>query len=148
MEIVEQLERTKAETLKYFDLADENLQKNYGADKWSVRYVLHHIADSETILFYRIRRVLSEPKQVIWACDSDAWAKKLDYSNVPLELAKGIYLSSREGIIYYAHQHYESSDGIKFVHSEAGIRTLKDEFDKVVWHNQQHLANIEKALGT
>jgi len=146
MDVIEQLKRTKAETLKYFDLADEDLQKNYGPGKWSVRYVLHHLADAETILFYRIRRVISEPKQVIWAFDQDAWAQQLDYSTVPLELAKSIYVSSREGIIYYARLHYDSSDEIKFVHSETGLRTLKDEFDKVVWHNQQHVGDIEKAL--
>ena len=146
MEIIEQLERTKAETLKYFDLADEDLQKNYGPGKWSVRYGLHHLADSEGVLYYRIRRVISEPNQVIWFYDQDAWAEKLDYSTVPLELAKSIYASSREGIIYYARLHYEKGDEIKFVHSQAGLRTLKDEFDKVVEHNQQHVGDIEKAL--
>ncbi len=146
MEIIEQLERTKAETLKYFDLADEDLQKNYGPGKWSVRYVLHHIADSETILFYRIRRVIGEPKQVVWAFDADGWAEKLDYSTVPLELARSIYLSSREGIIYYAGLHYEESDEIKFVHTETGIMTLKELFDHVARHNLRHVGNIEKAL--
>jgi DinB family protein len=146
MEIIEQLERIQAETLKYFDLPDADLLKNYGPGKWSVRYILHHLADSETILFYRIRRVISEPKQVIWVFDQDAWAKNLDYSTVPLELAKSIYLSSRQGIIYYARLHYENSHEITFVHSETGIRTLKDQFDKVVWHNRQHVGDIEKAL--
>jgi uncharacterized damage-inducible protein DinB len=146
MGIIEQLETTKAETLKYFDLADEDLEKNYGPGKWSVRYILHHIADSESILFYRIRRVISEPKQVIWAFDADAWAEKLDYTTVPLELAKSIYASSREGIIYYARLHYENSDEIKFVHTDTGIMTLKEKFDHVVRHNQRHVSNIEKAL--
>jgi DinB superfamily len=148
MEIIEQLERIQAETLKYFDLPDADLLKNYGPGKWSVRYILHHLADSETILFYRIRRVISEPKQVIWAFDQDAWAKNLDYSTVPLELAKSIYLSSRQGIIYYARLHYENSHEITFVHSETGIRTLKDQFDLVVEHNRQHVGDIEKALSS
>jgi uncharacterized damage-inducible protein DinB len=148
VEIVQQLEKTKAETLKYFDLADEDLQKDYGPGKWSVRYILHHLADAETIFFYRIRRVISEPKQVIWVFDRDAWAKNLDYSTVPLELAKSTYTSSREGIIYYARLHYEKGDEIKFVHSLAGIRTLKDEFDTVVNHNRQHVGSIEKALSS
>jgi DinB superfamily len=146
MEIIEQLEKIKLETLKYFDLPEQDIQKKYGPDKWSVRYVLHHLADSESVLFYRIRRVISEPKQVIWFYDQEAWAKKLDYSTVPLELAKSIYTSSREGIIYYARHHYEGSHQINFVHSTAGLSTLKDEFDKVVWHNQQHVRDIEKAL--
>ena len=146
MEIIEQLEEIKLETLKYFELPEQDLQKKYGPEKWSVRYVLHHLADSESVLFYRIRRVISEPKQVIWFYDQEAWAKKLDYSTVPLDLAKSIYTSSREGIIYYASRHYEGSQEINFVHSTAGLSTLKSEFDKVVWHNQQHVRDIEKAL--
>jgi len=146
MEIIEQLEKTMNDTLKYFDLKEEDLQKNYGAGKWSARYVLHHIADSESIFLYRIRRIISEPKQVIWYVDGEAWANKLDYSQVPLTLAKSIYVSSRGAIIYYARHHYQDSEEIKFVHSQAGLRTLKDEFDKVVWHNQQHADQIEKAL--
>jgi hypothetical protein len=148
MEIIEQLEKIKAETLKYFDLADQDLQKNYGPDKWSVRYILHHLADSESVLFYRIRRVISEPNQVIWFYDQTAWAKKLDYSKVPLDLAKRIYASSRDGIIFYASHHYESGKEIKFVHSLAGLMTLKEQFDQVVRHNQQHVGSIEKALVT
>ena len=146
MEILDQLERTQAETLKYFDLGDGDLQKNYGPGKWSIRYILHHLADAETVLFYRIRRVISEPKQVIWVYDQEAWARKLDYSLVPLELGRSIYESSREGIKYYARLHYDRSGEITFVHSETGLRTLKDEFDKVASHNQQHLDDIERAL--
>jgi hypothetical protein len=146
MRILEELEQTRAETLEYFALSDEDLEKSYGPGKWSVRYVLHHLADSESVLFYRIRRVISEPKQVIWAFDQNAWARKLDYSTVPLALARTVYVSSREGIIHYASLHYASSDEITFVHSETGIRTLKDEFDKVVSHNRRHVSDIEKAL--
>lgn len=146
MGIIEQLKEIKLETLKYFDLPEQDLLKKYGPDKWSIRYVLHHLADSESVLFYRIRRVISEPKQVVWFYDQEAWSKKLDYATVPLELAKNIYTSSREGIIYYASQHYKGSHEINFVHSTAGLSTLKDEFDKVVWHNQQHVRDIEKAL--
>ena len=31
-------------------------------------------------------------------------------------------------------------------HSETGVRTLKDEFDKVVWNNEKHLEQIQKAV--
>jgi hypothetical protein len=146
MEFIEQLENTKNETVQYFGLPEGLLQKNCGDGKWSVKYVLHHLADSDSVLFYRIRRIISEPKQVIWVYDQEAWAKKLDYATVPLDLARSIYASSREGIIYHARQHYEHSHEINFVHSETGLQTLKDEFDKVVWHNRKHLSYIQKAL--
>src|SRR5688572_10630193 len=146
MDIVERLEHARAETLKHFDLGEADLEKTYGPGKWSVRYLLHHLADSESVLFYRIRRVISEPKQVIWAYDQAAWARQLDYSTVPLALARSVYVSSREGIAHYARLHYANSGEITFVHSETGIRTLKDEFDKVVSHNRQHVHDIVRAL--
>ena len=146
MEILEQLATSRAETLAYFDLNDDDLALTYGPGKWSVRYVLQHLADSESIFFYRIRRVISEPKQVIWVCDQDAWARQLDYSKVPIALGRRIYDSSRDGVIHYASSHYAGGDAVTFVHSESGLRTLKDEFDKVVWHNRKHLSQIERAL--
>ena len=146
MEILDKLELTKKNTLKFFALTNEELNKSYGLDKWTVRYILHHIADAETVMYDRVRRVISEPKQVIWAFNQDAWAKGLDYSNVPLELSRNIYASVREAIIYYARLHYTQNGNLEFVHSETGIRTLKDEFDKVVWHNEKHLEQIQKSL--
>ena len=146
MEIITRLEAARARTLRYFDLSGEQLACTYGPGKWSVRFLLHHLADAETVLNDRIRRVISEPRQVLWAFDQDAWATGLDYSQMPLDLSRQIYQSVRAGIIYQALLHYDTAGHREFVHSQTGIRTLKDEFDKVAWHNEHHLAQIETAL--
>lgn len=146
MEIINALEATRDRTLKYFDLPASRLERDRGPGTWPVRYILHHLADAETVLFDRIRRVSSERRQVIWAFDQEAWAKGLDYSRMPLELSRRIYESVRAGIIHHAQERYESEGHREFVHSETGVRTLKDEFDKVVWHNEKHLEQIRAAL--
>lgn len=143
IDIATRLEAARNRTLKYFDLNDEQLGRTYGSGKWPVRFMLHHLADAETVLFDRIRRVISEPRQVIWAFDQDAWAKGLDYSRLPLDLSRRIYDAVRAGVIYQAHLHYDKDGHREFVHSETGIRTLKDEFDKIAWHNEHHLEQIE-----
>jgi hypothetical protein len=56
MDIVSRLEAARYRTLSYFDLSDEQLDRNYGTGKWSVRFILHHLADAETVLNDRIRR--------------------------------------------------------------------------------------------
>jgi hypothetical protein len=61
-------------------------------------------------------------------------------------MARGIYESVRRGIIYYAGLHYELRGNLEFVHSVTGVRTLRDEFDKVASHNAHHLAQIRSAL--
>jgi hypothetical protein len=146
MKLIHDLERTRDETLQFYSLGERDLERTYGPGKWSVRYLLHHLSDSETVLFDRIRRVLSEPRQVIWVYDQDAWAKGLDYSRVPLDMSRRIYEAVRSAIIYYAGLHYESKGQLEFVHSVTGVRTLKDEFDKVASHNEHHLEQIRLAL--
>ncbi|MGH7717910.1 MAG: DinB family protein [Gemmatimonadaceae bacterium] len=117
-----------------------------GPGKWSVRFILPHLADSETIFFDRIRRILSEPRQVLWVFDQEAWARGLDYSRKPLHLSRRVYESVRNATIYYAGLHYEKDGHLEFVHSETGVRTLKDELDKVAWHNTKHLSQVRMAL--
>ena len=146
-QLIQELERTRDETLQCFSLDHRDLARTYAPGKWSVRYVLHHLSDSETVFFDRIRRVLSEPRPVVWVMDQDAWAKGLDYSQVPLDSARQVYGSVRNAIIYYAELHYERSGHLEFVHNVDGVRRLRDEFDKVAAHNEHHLSQIRLALG-
>jgi hypothetical protein len=146
LKLIAELERTRDETLRYFTLGDADLARTYAPGKWPVRFILLHLADSETVLFDRIRRVLSEPRQVLWAFDQDAWARGLDYSQVPLEISRDVYQSVRNAVIYYAAKYYEQNGHLEFVHSVTGVRTLQDEFDKVAWHNEHHLSQIRAAL--
>jgi hypothetical protein len=98
------------------------------------------------VLYDRIRRAISEPRPVVWAFDQDLWAAHLDYSGMPLEVSRQIYSAARGGVVYQARLNYATNGGREFVHSETGVRTLKDEFDKVAWHNEHHLEQIEQAL--
>src|SRR6266705_4899377 len=146
MLLIRELERTRDETLKCFSLNHRDLARTYAPGKWSVSYILHHLSDGETVFFDRIRRVLSEPRQVLWVMDQDAWAKGLDYSRVPLDLSRQVYESVRNAIIYYAGVHYERSGHLEFVHSVDGVLTLRGEFYKVAAHNEHHLSQIRLAL--
>ena len=78
--------------------------------------------------------------------DQDAWAKGLDYSQVPLDISRRVYESVRNAIIYYASAYYEQRGHFEFVHNVTGLRTLKDEFEKVAAHNEHHLGQIRAAL--
>jgi hypothetical protein len=146
MQLIRDLEKTREETLTYFSLDQRELGHTYEPGKWSVKFILHHLSDSETVLFDRIRRVLSEPRQVLWVYDQDAWANGLDYAQVPLEVSRRVYESVRNAIIYYAGRYYDEKGHLEFVHSVTGVRTLRDEFDKVASHNEHHLGQIRLAL--
>jgi hypothetical protein len=146
MSLIQELERTRDETLRCFSLDHRDLARTYALGKWSVRYILHHLSDSESVFLDRVHRVLSEPRPVLWVMDQDAWAKGLDYSQVPLDIARHVYESARRAIIYHAGVHYDRNSHLEWVHSVDGVRTLRDEFDKVAAHNEHHLRQIRSAL--
>lgn len=148
MPLIRQLEDTRDQTLEAFGLGDSDLARTSGPGKWSVRFILLHLADSETVFVDRIHRILSEPRPVIWVMDQEAWASGLAYDRVPLEISRHVYESVRNAVIYYANEFYEAKGHLEFVHSVTGVRTLKDEFDKIATHNENHLRQIRAALGS
>lgn len=147
MELIDKLKTTKLKTLQYFDLPAESMQWTYAEGKWTIRQLLIHLADAETVLYERIRRILAEqPKPVLWSFDQDAWAAHLDYHTFPLAAAKEMYSGVRASVMHIVSRYYISHGDLPFVHSSSGLRTLKDEMDKVAWHNQHHLDQITMAL--
>lgn len=147
MHIVQRLEAARDETLGYFSLGDQDLDRTYGDGRWSVRFLLHHLADTESVEFYRIRRILSEPRPMLSAFPERAWAQALDYASLPLALSRSVFEPVRNAVIHYAALYYESRGHLEFVHSALGGLTLRDEFEKVASHNEKHLGHIRLALG-
>ena len=146
MTIQDSLQSVFDNTIVHFSLDEEELNKSYGHGKWTIREILHHIADTETVLYDRIRRTISNPGQVVWGFDQDAWARALDYNSRSLTNSKNIYKAVRPAIIELASIHYSQNGHLTLIHSGDGKKTLKDLFDKVVWHNEGHLDQINKAL--
>jgi hypothetical protein len=147
-DLIRELEKTRDETLGHYSLTDRALTKQYGPGKWSVKYILHHLADSEQVLYERICRTIAEPRPNIMVFHESLWAKHLEYASLPLEISRGMYDSVRRAHIHYARKFYESHGHLEFVHSEMGARTLRQEFDKVADHNEHHLSQIRAALAT
>lgn len=146
MELLQTLQHTKTETLSYYSLSASDLAKTYANGKWTIRQLLVHLSDAEGVLLDRIRRIIAEPKQVIWAFDQDCWNNVLDYTNYPLGLNKAVFEANRNTVLHLVEMFYESHGSNPFIHSETGLRTLKDEMEKIAWHNEHHLKQIRIAL--
>ena len=145
-ELLSALEQTRDETVSYFDLGDDALARSYAAGKWSVRFILHHLTDSETVFYERLRRAVAEPRPVVWVYDQDAWADKLDYGRRPLSISRDVFVPVRNAIIAFARTHYEKDGEREFVHSVTGLHTMRYELERVASHNALHLDQIRRAL--
>src|ERR1044071_1602748 len=68
-------------------------------DGWSAREVAHHLADSETTSYIRLRRLLAEDRPAIAAYDEAEFARRLWYDRpiaVSLEVFRAVRQSSAE----------------------------------------------------
>lgn len=145
-EILHLLKETKSYTTQCFDLSETELQSNYGNGKWTIRQILHHLTDVEYLFIGRLKKVIAEPKQVIWAFNQDDWNKAFDYLHEPLTGKKELYSICREMNYQIIEKYYDQYKSKEFVHNETGLRTLQMEFEKVALHNQSHNEQIKIAL--
>jgi DinB superfamily len=145
-ELLNLLISTKRETIQFFNLPGNELGKSYSAGKWSIKEILHHLTDTEIQFQHRLKKIIAEPGQVILASDQDKWNIAFDYKNEPFKNKKQVFELCRDLNYDLIDRFYEKYSAKEFVHSEEGLRTLKDEFEEVATHNQRHNRQIEMAL--
>ncbi len=58
---------------------DEDLVRRPAPDEWSPREIVHHLADSETMAYIRLRRLIAEDDPLIQGYDEPTWALRLHY---------------------------------------------------------------------
>ena len=82
-------------------LTDEQLDTPYGGGKWTVRQVVHHLADSHVNGFARLKMMLTEDNPSLKPYDQDKWARLSDTINLPtdhsMKILEGLHF--RWGVI-------------------------------------------------
>ena len=127
-------------------MTSDKFSKTYGQGKWNVRQILHHLTDTEILFHGRLKKIIAEPKQVIWAFNQDQWDAAFQYIDADLGNKKAVYEMCRDLNYELIDKCYDDFWKKEFVHNETGLRTLKDEFEKVALHNQTHNNQIKTAL--
>jgi hypothetical protein len=84
MTLAEDLERFRrgAEVLATVltGAAGEEVDYKIAPEKWSIRQIVAHLADSELVGAHRLRLVIAEENPTLTAFDQEAWTKNLDYA--------------------------------------------------------------------
>jgi len=76
-------------------LDDARLRRPEAPGKWSAIEILQHLADSEIVIAWRSRQILTEDRPVIQGFDQDTWARKLGYDGMPLAVTLGQLAGAR-----------------------------------------------------
>jgi hypothetical protein len=80
-------------------ITDEEAAGKPGPDRWSVREIVHHLADSEMTAAVRLRLLIAQDRPTIHGYDQDEFARRLYYDRpheASLELFRVVRQSTAE----------------------------------------------------
>ena len=116
-------------------------------DGWTPRLVIHHVADSETNSYVRLRRLLAEPPgSTIQGYDEAQWARALHYDR-PVAASLAVFGAVRESSAELLDLIVPEDLARAGVHTESGPYTLADWLDTYIAHARDHAEQIRAALG-
>ncbi len=125
-------------------LDDKQLDTPYRPEGWTVRQVVHHLADSHMNGLIRTKLALTENAPVIKPYDENAWATLADMG-LPIEISLGMIdgIHARWAAVFRSMDDAQFS--CVFVHPERGATlTLEFQVHDYAWHSSHHLAHITR----
>jgi uncharacterized damage-inducible protein DinB len=122
-------------------LNDTQLNTPYREGGWTVRQVVHHLADSHAQAYIRCKTALTEDWPTVKVYDEAAWAKLPD-SRLPIDgsLALITALHGRWVALLEALTNEDFRKG--FNHPERGRVDLAAALAMYEWHSRHHTAHI------
>jgi hypothetical protein len=123
-------------------LDDAQLDTPYRDGGWTVRQVVHHLADSHANAYIRCKLVASEEHPPLKGYDENAWAEMPDGKTMPIDAS----LPFIEGMHGRWTAFLKSLPAADFKrtgrHSENGSRSIDDLLQIYSWHGRHHVAHI------
>ncbi|MFD0749719.1 YfiT family bacillithiol transferase [Mucilaginibacter calamicampi] len=127
------------------DLSDEQLETPYRPGGWTIRQVVHHVADSHINSIIRFKWTMTEDNPTIKAYHEDRWAKLADYK-LPIEPSL-IMLEGIHARLTALFESFTADDWNRtFFHPEMNVTLpLRRVLGIYAWHGKHHLAHIAQA---
>lgn len=126
-------------------LDEAQLGKRYREGSWTVRQLVHHIADSQLNMYQRLRLALTDDNPTVPAFDQEKWAELPDNA-LPVESSIRMLEGLNERIVALGKQVTEDQLKRVFTHETNGEISVATKLAKLCWHEEHHLAHIKIAL--
>ena len=143
--VLEELPQRLTVLVQHLDATQLNTPYRPGG--WTVRQVIHHIADSHHHSYTRFKWALTEDQPLIKAYEEKDWSTLFDAQTAPIELSL-TYISALHAKLVYLLKGLSAADLKKsYLHPEENVVvTVAENIGKYAWHSQHHYAHIEGLL--
>lgn len=123
-------------------LSAEQLDTPYREGGWTVRQLVHHLADSHINAYSRFRFALTESNPTVMAYDENQWARLHDAATAPIEPSLAL-LDGLHGRWALLLQSLQAEDFARpLIHSASGPHDIDWLLAIYSWHGAHHTAHV------
>ena len=123
------------------DLNDNQLDTPYRMGGWTIRQVVHHVADSHLNAYGRFKLALTEDQPIIKSYDQEKWAELPD-STLPVTISLSLLDALHKRWVTLLRSLTPSELEKTFIHPESGEVSVGKNIGIYAWHGRHHLAHI------
>lgn len=124
------------------DLTTTQLDTPYRLGGWTVRQVVHHLADSQMNWYIRTRLAVTETEPNVKPFDETAWAELSDARTGPIEPSLLLLDGLHDRWARLLRSLSEDQWKRRLLHPERGVFVLDTTLPMFVWHMRHHTAHI------
>ena len=123
-------------------LSDSQLDTTYRPGGWTVRQVVHHLADAQANWYIRAKLAVTEELPVTKPYAEQLWAELVDARSAPVELSLQMFegVTSRWCLFFQSLAPADWSRA--YTNPEWGKLTVEDTLRGMAWHSRHHTAHI------
>ena len=130
------------------ELTGPQLDTPYRDGGWTVRQVVHHLADSHLNAFIRMKLILTEDRPRLKAYDQERWAETADVVGMSIESSIEILGGLHERWAALLEQIPEGAWMRAAIHPESGEVTLEGLLALYAHHGENHVGQILQLRAT
>jgi hypothetical protein len=124
-------------------LTERQLETPYRPDGWTVRQVVHHVADSHISGYVRFKLALTENTPTIKPYDQGEWAKLADSRTTPIETSLTLLDTVTDRWVRVMRAMSASDFARRLTHPEhEQPLSLDQTLALYEWHGRHHIAHI------
>ena len=123
-------------------LSDAQLDTPYREGGWTVRQVVHHVADSHMMAFTRCKLALTEDWPTITPYDEAAWANLPDSRLLTVDVSLALIEALHARWVALLESLSEEDFRKGYNHPERGREMLVKMLAMYDWHSRHHTAHI------
>lgn len=124
-------------------LGAEDYAAPYRPGGWTVRQLVHHMADSHANAYIRVKLALTEHEPTIKPYDQDAWVALADSELVSPLVSLTMFTAIHERLVAVLQSLDAGQFARRLVHPENGPMTIDQLVALYAWHGDHHVRHIE-----